>query len=739
MSTQASAGPGRTVTRGADILGVVLVVGASLVLQLAIYDRWISLMDEGFVLQTAAEVVRGKILYRDIIIPNPLPVVFYLLGAVFWLFEPTLQVARLLAVALFTIMSICVYRLARLAVGPAGAAAAGLVFVAYRMWAFPHWHMVSYSTCAIFFATLGVTLLARSLPTPSLAAAAGAGMLGGLAFFSKQDSGAAALALLFVTLLCFAPAQGRLRGVLALGAGATAVAVPILGFFAAHGALHDMFVQTVVTPIRGVQTFDYPGLPTLFPLFAQDAGLRQYVGSYFPAILFTLYWDAISLGSVYRTTAWWDAGLKLVYYLPFAALGVAALVGWRMRAHLDAPARAGRALLLLLAMAFLLAFNKPRDWVHLMVLYYPTLLLVVVTAVDVLGMLPRWLRVAGRIVGGVVIVLLLTGSAWLARDLRRNTPYAAGLPGGVVHVTHDEAVVLTELDRYVAETVPAGAPLPVFPYHPLVQFLLGRASGTSSYIIWPVRPYADLDERLIADLEANEVDTIVLSLSQYGHLNRFRENVPVLFAHLLDHYEMGRVFSSQTWGLVFTALRRRDDGGDAGGSVVYRFADHLGSAILRVQSPDGRRRVVDASATRGEIVQETAWPLTPVIAVRPTPAPGWTRLEFDVSVPHGSYLRVGYGMNPDHWLTFAPSALTFALSIRTPEGREATLLEDRIDPQRVIGQRHWRTATVDLSEYGRQNARISFEVSTENHAGEIPDIAGWAEPRLLVPVRRTQR
>ena len=77
--------------------GRLIVLAAALLLQLAIYDRWIGILDEGFVLQTATEILRAKVLYRDVVIPAPFPGCFYLLAAVFRLFGPTLEVSRVLA------------------------------------------------------------------------------------------------------------------------------------------------------------------------------------------------------------------------------------------------------------------------------------------------------------------------------------------------------------------------------------------------------------------------------------------------------------------------------------------------------------------------------------------------------------------------------------------------------------------------------------------------------------------
>src|SRR5262249_10334638 len=59
------------------------VAAAALAVQLPIYDRGFSLLDEGYLLTLAGEIARGKLLYRDVYVDNPLPGAFYLLAAWF--------------------------------------------------------------------------------------------------------------------------------------------------------------------------------------------------------------------------------------------------------------------------------------------------------------------------------------------------------------------------------------------------------------------------------------------------------------------------------------------------------------------------------------------------------------------------------------------------------------------------------------------------------------------------------
>ena len=85
----------------------------ALALQLPIALRWVSYADEGRVLQAAAEIDRGKVLYRDVIMPDPGPGVFYLLAGLLRATGPSLTAARLAIAALSSAMPGLLYLIAR--------------------------------------------------------------------------------------------------------------------------------------------------------------------------------------------------------------------------------------------------------------------------------------------------------------------------------------------------------------------------------------------------------------------------------------------------------------------------------------------------------------------------------------------------------------------------------------------------------------------------------------------------
>src|SRR6266581_9620310 len=70
---------------------------------LPIHDRWLGLLDEGYVLAIADEVNRGRALYRDIWIDNPFPGAFTLLALWFRLAGTSIASSRLLTLGGFAV------------------------------------------------------------------------------------------------------------------------------------------------------------------------------------------------------------------------------------------------------------------------------------------------------------------------------------------------------------------------------------------------------------------------------------------------------------------------------------------------------------------------------------------------------------------------------------------------------------------------------------------------------------
>ena len=80
---------------------------------------------------------------------------------------------------------------------------------------------------------------------------------------------------------------------------------------------------------------------------------------------------------------------------------------------------AQRLVLLAVAGGFLLAFNRPRDWVHLMMVFPPVILLAATMTERALRRAPRAVARAVQATLVLGVVVLLAEASSLALDLRR--------------------------------------------------------------------------------------------------------------------------------------------------------------------------------------------------------------------------------------------------------------------------------------------------------------------------------
>jgi hypothetical protein len=219
----------------------------------------------------ADDINRGKVLYRDIYIDAPFPGAFYLLAGWFRLIGPSIWASRLPVIAAFTILVICVTRIASVVLPRAGALAIAVVIVCYRVWAFPHWQVYNYSPIAAASLTVAVVLLLAWIERPERAFLAIAGALAGIGILCKQDygfgvTGALGLFLLVTPMLRGAaegrarPTARRLRYVLPavqFTLGLAIVVGPALGLLAWAGALGGLVAGSSCAA-RGATQFASP-------------------------------------------------------------------------------------------------------------------------------------------------------------------------------------------------------------------------------------------------------------------------------------------------------------------------------------------------------------------------------------------------------------------------------------------------------------------------------------------------
>ena len=726
-----------------DGAAVALLVVTSLVLQLLIYDRWISLLDEGAIVQIADQINHGRLPYRDAV-HVALPGVFYLTAALFRIFGPSFLVGRWLMVAVFTVFVVLVYLLARTILGRGTALGAALLAVAYRIWAFPHWHMLSYTPLAITCLMAAVTILASDVRRPHWTKPLLAGFTVGLGIIFKQDCTAVALGALALFVL-LTPPQPAARWRPALGraiafgiAGLVPPALVVSAFIPSGLALEvlrqtiwfPLVAQPVWAPSLEGRPHPYIGFPPLWPPWGIDEAIRRFgFFSYFPSLLLDMHWKDILRNPVFQATALPEIYVRVVYCLPYALLAFFAareiFAARGAAARTTAPHARSLRLVLVLGAALMASFNRPRDWIHLMILYPPMIVLLAVFVEVLAGRDPGLRRRLVHGTAAVVTALVLAASFGVAFATRGFYASTLATPRAGVRVNEDVAVclgsLLDTLTPAAGETPP---PLAAIPYQPTLNFLTGRPLATRFFTVLPLEEFPDRQEQILADLARDPRTEMVYSLQHAASIPRPQQFAPKVFDALVERYRLGEgpgeVFSgTRPEGLLFARLIPRTPIAER---MVYDFAAHLADAT--VHEVGGWHDGPPVPAATDARVSLEVWPFErPVVSVTPTSPPGHTLLTYTVDAPAAARLRFGAAINPDEWTHFLPIGARFIVRVD-----DAVVFDRVIDPRANFADRRWVWTDLPMPP-GRR--RIVFEVAADNGFGAQPNLTGWARPRLV--------
>ncbi len=708
-------------------------------LSLPIFDRGMFLMDEGHILMFADLVAGGGELYRDATL-LPLPGAFYLLAGAFELFGPSIRVARWIVVFEFAALAVCVFLLLARLVGARLAWAGVALLAVYRIWAFPHWQLYSYSTLALALLAGALLAFTRFLESERRVWLAGSGLLLGLAVVSKQDYGAAGFVALHAVLLLAHRSAGSgeraplTRWLVAFDAPVAAVGALLALHFARQGLLLEMLRQTVWNHLFGIATFEYTSLPPLFPLFSQEPFFREPGGiaAYAPSILFQTDWDRIREAAWYRDGVAFDLAVKLFFYAPYAlvAAAVARLV-W-LRGALRDPERRlpwlRECALAALAAMLVLVLNKPVDYLHVAVLYWPLLALAVVWAGAWIRGRParaRFLAVAA----GVPLLALAGYTAMLAATLRAQNSAPLRTERAGVFVPPAEERVIGSIVDWVRDESRPDQRVAVLPYFPLISFLAERrAPHRAIYTFWPIAYIADRERQIAEALEAPDAaDVAVYHFTQALVFPRMQEFAPELFAYLVDHWEIERVFSDEGWGYMAAGLRR-SRGAPPGRALLSLDAPPEALAAWE-EDAEGRRRPAGGGEPAAALAR---WPFRPVLAVRPRAGGGRRGVTLPLDVPPGARLATAVGVEPSAWFLYPPSRVTFTLDA-VADGRRVTLATRTLDPHRDHRDRGWFEIEVPLDAWAGRRIELELSASAERETGEVLAMGGFAVPRVIAP------
>ncbi len=372
----------------------------------------------------------------------------------------------------------------------------------------------------------------------------------------------------------------------------------------------------------------------------------------------------------------------------------------------------------------LVAVNRPQDYAHLVVLYWPLLCLGLVYVRALLrGRRSLAWTLAALLVLPAGAALAYTGSlAWRLRT-HHSTPIESDRAG--IYVTPSQAKLVNELVAYVEAHTEPGEPVAVMPYFPILHFYADRPGPhRASYIVWPFPELPDRDRRVIEGLEATSTNVLLYNLNQFLVFELMADYAPELFAYLVEHFETDRVFSYEWLGYRFAAARRVERPAP-GRPLLPPGRDGL---TLSIQSRTAAPRPIPPEE-HGEHVAETLWPFRRVIALRPA-REGRTVLSVPAELPPGARLRTAISVHPRRWDHEA--SVTFELAVADGERRER-LYERTLRPTPRFEDRGWFEVDVPVDAWAGRPVRVELSTQTGEPPGEHLLMGGWAEPRVVIP------
>ncbi|MFP6640674.1 MAG: glycosyltransferase family 39 protein, partial [Myxococcota bacterium] len=522
-------------------LGVFLLTAVA---QLPFFDLWFSFMDEGHMLQFADIGRKGGEFYRDATF-YPLPGAFHFLGFVFDVFGPSVRVSRWIVLLEFSLFVAILFIVLRRATGSQSWALVGVFGLwLYRIWSFPHWQMYSYSTTSLLVLLACVWTLLIYFDRRDLRWLGISGLLYGLGVFCKQDYGAAAGLAIAATFWLFLATESRAsRPSLVVTFSTFLLPAAAIGamtglYYWQAGLLEDLLRFTVFNHFMGMGAYEYTEFPDLLPLLGMDPGNRTMysVVNHLPAIVFTADWPAAHSHFLFTDTGLYDALIKLFFFGPQVLLTGSALKLWlkreSFRSHGD-PALRQRRLAEFIIFAFgctlilLVWLNKPQDYVHLAVLYWPLIALVVVHAHDLLSGHPRRKWVAALVLCLPALVLVAYSGRLVHRFHAAHATLVDGERAGI-YVKPEEAKMLEDVVSYIRENSEPDEAVAALPYFPMALFLAERMGPhRSAYIVWPFPEIPDRDQAIVDAMEAKQTDVVIYNFTQFQSFDPVWDHAPI--------------------------------------------------------------------------------------------------------------------------------------------------------------------------------------------------------------------
>jgi hypothetical protein len=562
-----------------QLRAIVALVAASLVFQTCFITLDAFHSDEGLVLVAAADVAKGRLLYRDCYVPLT-PGVYLLQGVAFKLAGSRFIVSRLLMAGAYAATVATVFSIAGCLLPVPWALLAGAIAIPFQLWMWPHAQFFSYNALATLLCLVAIRL-AWSIEArggrPRDAAAFGAVLA--LALWTKPNlavaTGAGVLLYWIAGWLRTRPGASGVRGrgwreLLREGgagaAGAALASAPLVAYLVWAGIFDDM-LESLYSLSRIYAEVPVGLFPALYPATGQLDAVRLFPGRVLPGVVHIAVWNDLAFRYLLDHSGWVDLGVRILYYAPIGLyLAVAACLTRRLISRRWEPRDEAALLLFCAALAFY-STVVPHPALHYMM---PTLLPLVPLVLYVGWRLDEGARGRWRLVlrvAGATLVLGYGAVSFGALSVYLGVPREpVRTSAGTLWLPRDNARRWNAVFEYLRERVPEGAPVFTVPYSPMLHFLTGYDHPTRYTDLRPGSPGPAAEDEIMQRLERESVQWVAyFPGTQFPAIERWESAYPRLQRYVEARFERQRSFPGP-FGTFAEVWRRRPAAGQAKGA-----------------------------------------------------------------------------------------------------------------------------------------------------------------------------
>jgi hypothetical protein len=537
--------PAECLSRPAFFAPVLLILAALISVWFA--NHGLPTNDEGVVLTWAAQILRGKIFYREID-AYQFPGASYFLAFWMHLLGEHLAVARALAGAVYCSVVLILYFTALKLLDRKRAALFGLFLLCFKFLANPAFTTYMYSDLSFCFGCGAIALLSGHTyrgPSTRLLAA---GVCIGIALTSKQNLGiylgAATVALLaFPGVLLGIPRRSghqRWSELAVLLTGLAIPVLPMLTYFFAHGVLWDMAYSGLVRPFLGY--FPTSGISFLEPLKWWELGELRGLSA-FPYCIGPL-WSMLmryELPGEAWYPVYWTMGeilSRLIYTsIPIAFIASAAVWMRRIRKGQDSDRDRKLFAFAILSLAITVSAFPRADFFHV-ISVYPLALLLIGSLLSPVDGKPSGAQSSRSRpwIGAVILSVFLVATGVLSFLYHSHMSYRMKLPKADFYVLPEISWV-ESIVRFILDEVAQDERLFVYGNEAYYYFFTSRFSPWPFAQLYPGQTGDDEGQELVALLQREPPKLVIRGFQGWPGVREISSYAPVLEGYITDQFE----------------------------------------------------------------------------------------------------------------------------------------------------------------------------------------------------------